>query len=145
MDRRRRTDICALVLAVALCSCGSTVGDPDRGGPMSCAGGGRSRCADQVSVGANFACATLRDRTVWCWGRNDEGQLGYESAALCPERLASGQTPPVACQSYPRQVSALFDAIGVSSGGTSACAVTAAGAVRCWGGNAFGQLGNGAS
>jgi alpha-tubulin suppressor-like RCC1 family protein len=134
-----------LLLAAALASCSDTMELPDGGGPTSCAGVGRSRCVDQLSVGAHFACAALLDRTVWCWGRNDEGQLGYESAELCPERLASGQTRPIACHLYPRQVSGVTDAVRVSAGGSHACAVTSAGTVRCWGGNAFGQLGNGAS
>jgi alpha-tubulin suppressor-like RCC1 family protein len=29
-----------------------------------------------VGVGSGHACATRSDATVWCWGRNDTGQLG---------------------------------------------------------------------
>ncbi len=29
-----------------------------------------------VAVGYSFACALTGDKNVWCWGRNDHGQLG---------------------------------------------------------------------
>lgn len=29
-----------------------------------------------VSVGGDHACAQVRDGSVWCWGANDQGQLG---------------------------------------------------------------------
>jgi alpha-tubulin suppressor-like RCC1 family protein len=139
---------CAMALALLRCSEGETVSDtPDAPDAMvfDCGDAGRSRCVVAVDVGARFACAALADRTVWCWGRNDERQLGYESAELCPVALSAGQTRGVACHLYPRQVPGLTDVTAVRTGGAHACALTAAGAVRCWGGNAAGQLGNGAT
>ena len=106
---------------------------------------GRSRCVSQVSLGAGFGCALLNDRTVWCWGRNDENQLGYESADLCPERLSSGQTRALACHMYPLQVVGLAGADAVTAGGSHACARLTSGELRCWGGNSRGQLGNGSA
>jgi alpha-tubulin suppressor-like RCC1 family protein len=32
--------------------------------------------ATQVSVGTNSSCARLSNGQVWCWGRNDSGELG---------------------------------------------------------------------
>ena len=30
----------------------------------------------QVSLGHSHSCAVLTDDSLWCWGENDEGQLG---------------------------------------------------------------------
>jgi hypothetical protein len=77
----------------------------------------------------SFACA-VADGNVYCWGRNDAGQLGAgATAAMSP---------------VPVQVPGLAgNAVSVSAGNTYACALTSAGAVLCWGDNTYGQLGNG--
>ncbi len=106
-------------------------------------GGSRSRCIAQVSLGSRFACAQLRDRTVWCWGRNDESQLGYATTDLCPDELPNGQTRSVACHTFPFQVTGLPRSVRVAAGGAFACALGEDQALRCWGGNSVGQLGNG--
>jgi alpha-tubulin suppressor-like RCC1 family protein len=107
----------------------------------SCEGQSRSRCVRTLALGRRFGCAALRDRTVWCWGRNDESQLGYESSDLCPERLADGQTRAVSCHRFPQQVVGLANVTAISAGGAHACAVLSNGDLRCWGGNTRGQLG----
>jgi alpha-tubulin suppressor-like RCC1 family protein len=66
---------------------------------------------------------------VKCWGLNDRGQLGNGTTADAPM-----PTPVVGLGT---QVSA------VAAGYKHTCAVTAAGAVKCWGSNQFGQLGIG--
>jgi alpha-tubulin suppressor-like RCC1 family protein len=104
---------------------------------------GRSRCVAQVSLGNHFGCAVLLDRTVWCWGRNDEAQLGYPTTDLCPEELPNGQTRSIACHTFPFQVVGLDRSVAVVTGGAFACALRDDGTVRCWGGNGAGQLGNG--
>lgn len=96
-------------------------------------------------MGDRFGCALLGDGTAWCWGRNDESQLGYESSDLCPERLSNGQTRSLACHKAPQQVGGVRDAIAVSAGAAHVCVLTAAKGVRCWGSNTYGQLGNGAT
>ena len=131
-------------LLVALAGCTGNIVTPDAGVP-GCNGLGRSRCVDSVSLGARFGCAALGDQTVWCWGRNDESQLGYESNDLCPERMSNGQTRAVACHMYPLQVPGLAGATAVSAGGAHACAVLTTGELRCWGSNTRGQLGNGSA
>jgi len=124
-----------LLLAVAGCSDG-VLADP------TCTEG-RSRCVAQVTLGSSFGCALLRDRSVWCWGRNDEAQLGYSTTDLCPEELPNGQTRAVACHTFPFQVVGLERAVAVTAGGAFACALRDDGTVRCWGSNSAGQLGNG--
>src|SRR5437773_1950231 len=37
-------------------------------------------CSKQVATGSAHACAIRNDGTVWCWGRNDFGQLGDGNA-----------------------------------------------------------------
>ncbi len=96
-------------------------------------------------MGDRFGCALLGDGTAWCWGRNDESQLGYESSDLCPERQSNGQTRGVACHKAPQQVGGVRDAVAVSAGSSHVCVLTAAKVVRCWGSNTTGQLGNGAT
>jgi hypothetical protein len=82
-----------------------------------------------VSVGNGFACALTAGGGVECWGANSFGELGNDTdggSSLVPvpvAGLASGVT-------------------AVSVGGTTACALTAGGAVECWGDNAYGALGN---
>jgi alpha-tubulin suppressor-like RCC1 family protein len=80
-----------------------------------------------VSVGGTAACAVNAEDDVSCWG---------ESASLGPFD-----------SSVPVRVKGLASGIrAVSVGGSdSACAVTKDGGVVCWGGNDFGQLGNGGS
>ncbi len=83
-----------------------------------------------VSAGRTDACATRTDNTLWCWGKNDAGQLGIGS-------LVTPQTGPV-------QVGALTVWSAAAAGSVHACAVrTGGGAVWCWGGGSFGQIGIG--
>jgi len=45
--------------------------------------------AEVLSAGRNHACVIAEDGTVWCWGRNDDGQLGGGFASAGP----SGPVP----------------------------------------------------
>ncbi|MBL8605365.1 MAG: hypothetical protein JNK72_25765 [Myxococcales bacterium] len=135
----------ALLLGVAVLGLGCSQGGVEADAAPSCEGRGRSQCVAAVSLGQRFGCALLYDQTVWCWGRNDESQLGYESADLCPERLSGGQSRAVACHSYPLQVQGLGAVTALSAGGAHSCAIVASGALRCWGANTRGQLGRGSA
>lgn len=72
----------------------------------------------QVAVGGRFTCALLTDTTVWCWGGNDEGQLG------------DGTTT---ARSTPAPVAGLRGAAGIATGYLNACAWMLDGTARCWG------------
>jgi hypothetical protein len=81
-------------------------------------------------AGASSACAVTASGAAECWGDNTYGQLG--NGSIGP---AAGSTVPVPVTGLDHGVTA------VSVGDSAACAITAGGAVQCWGDNAFGQLG----
>lgn len=88
-----------------------------------------------VAVGTYHTCAVAVGGSAYCWGRNDDGQLGNGTK---DEFLTAHPLPePVAA---PDGVS--FDSITV--GAYHSCALSGAGDVYCWGENIAGQLGNGA-
>ncbi len=84
-------------------------------------------CATQLAAGDNHFCALLSDGDVRCWGDNNTGALG---AGV----LANRYNPPVA-------VVGVADATQISAAGSTTCARSSAGGVKCWGQNAQGQLG----
>lgn len=84
---------------------------------------GATAPADDLALGAESACVVAGGE-VWCWGRNDEGQLG---------------APGVGAVKVP----GLKDISRVVVGGRHACALREDGAVACWGENEVGQLGLG--
>jgi alpha-tubulin suppressor-like RCC1 family protein len=84
-----------------------------------------------MSAGGGTTCAVTREARAICWGSNSRGQLG-------PAATGAGSATPV-------EVTGLADVAMVSVGSSHACAVTATGAVWCWGNNNAGQLGNNAT
>ncbi len=84
----------------------------------------------KVAVGMNFACAQqLSGGLVMCWGNGIKGQLGNGSttSAIANSVVVSGSN---------------FEKI--EAGPESVCAYSSfTNEVRCWGDNAFGQLGDG--
>jgi alpha-tubulin suppressor-like RCC1 family protein len=79
--------------------------------------------------GSLTECALLRDGSIRCWGANNAGVLGNGSHV-------TNSSTPVA-------VKGIHNAVSVTTGGSTACAVLATGHVMCWGADADGQLGNG--
>jgi alpha-tubulin suppressor-like RCC1 family protein len=81
----------------------------------------------QVSAGTATACA-VNAGAVYCWGNGALGQLGNGQLTTTPT------TSPVMVPNLP----AVSE---VDVGSNSACAVTTAGQVMCWGETADGKLG----
>ena len=90
---------------------------------------GLSSEVSSVAAGYVSSCA-IRSGALSCWGYNDEGQLG--DGTLTPSNT------PVAVTGLGSGV----QQVSLSPTGKSACAVIVGGAVKCWGANDRGQLGD---
>jgi alpha-tubulin suppressor-like RCC1 family protein len=95
-------------------------------------------------AGEFYICVLRRDKTVWCWGRNDVDQLGHASGSgsdvvrIDPTLSDAGT---VFCNPFPSQVQSLSDVAQISCGAGEVCARTSTGDVYCWGENTHGVLG----
>jgi alpha-tubulin suppressor-like RCC1 family protein/uncharacterized protein YkwD len=85
-----------------------------------------------ISAGFNHSLALKLDGSVWAWGDNSAGQLGDSSHV---PRLT-----PVQVQTSP---SVSGKIVKIAAGGVHNLALEQNGRVWAWGGNAYGQLGNG--
>lgn len=88
--------------------------------------------------GGFHTCALLSDGTVKCWGGNWNGTLGDGTTWDQAGELPNGReysTTPVAVQG-------ITTATAIVSGGNFTCALLSGGTVKCWGGNASGELGD---
>ena len=81
-----------------------------------------------IVAGYHHNCALLNSGAVKCWGDNYSGQLG------------DGGTNPL--ESTPVDVSGLANVIAITAGGSHSCALLDTGAVKCWGSDYYGQLGD---
>ena len=98
---------------------------------------GVGRTATSVSAGFRHTCAVLDDATVKCWGFGGNGELGQDSTLTLGD--AGGEMAALG----PVNLGVARTATSVAAGGTHTCAVLDNAALKCWGGNASGQLGQG--
>jgi alpha-tubulin suppressor-like RCC1 family protein len=83
-----------------------------------------------VSAGGDRTCAVVNGGDVRCWGDNTYNLIG-------------NGTVPVTQATTPSDVVGITKKVDtIATGGGYSCAVIA-GTLKCWGGNASGQLGNG--
>lgn len=91
-----------------------------------------------VAAGTNHTCAVLDDGGVKCWGLNELGQLGLgdtENRGDDPGEM--GDALPFV------DLGADERATAVSLGNSFSCALLESNAVKCWGFNEDGELGQG--
>ena len=140
--RRAATALLAAAFVAVLAACpGEINGDVDRstgpgqtptsGGPGTGTGGpggGPGEIRDAfvaVSAGGAHTCALTAVGRAYCWGNNDEGQLGTDNRTdySTPKAVVTDE---------------LFGSISAGSGRT--CAITLDGEIWCWGSNYKGTI-----
>lgn len=88
--------------------------------------------AVSVTSGGAHNCLRTKEGEARCWGSDQFGQLG------------DGTFGPTAFQADPALVSGISDVQLLALGASHTCAIAGSqGGVRCWGDNAYGQLGIG--
>jgi alpha-tubulin suppressor-like RCC1 family protein len=90
---------------------------------------GLSSGVTALAASSTHTCALTAPGGIKCWGTNYAGELG--------DGTTNYSHTPVDVSGLTRGVVAL------AAGDQLTCAVTAQGGVKCWGGNAYGELGNG--
>lgn len=94
---------------------------------------GQGRTVRSVAAGRRHTCAILDNNTLKCWGSNWLGQLGIGTNSSATN--APGPTTNLGLFRFAKSVAV---------GNTHTCAILTDDTVKCWGDNAFGQLGLGA-
>jgi alpha-tubulin suppressor-like RCC1 family protein len=93
------------------------------------------RTAKVMARGKFHTCAILDDDTLKCWGWNSEGLLGYgytnDNVGYKPGEVSA------------MSLGAVPTSVAIGRNGQSSCAILTGGAVKCWGLNTQGQLGDG--
>jgi alpha-tubulin suppressor-like RCC1 family protein len=97
--------------------------------PVAVTGG---RLFRQVSAGYYHTCGVTTDDRVFCWGSNWHGQLG------------NGTSNTEVVATAPMAVAGSLRFRGVSSAAFHSCGVTTDNRAYCWGGDQWGQVGDGA-
>ena len=82
-----------------------------------------------ISAGGGYACAVTDGGGAKCWGANGGGRLG--------DGTTTNRLTPVDVEGLTNGVAS------ITAGGRFTCAVTTAGAAKCWGYNDNGELGDG--
>ena len=96
----------------------------------------------QITAGELHMCALDSLGAAYCWGYNEEGQLGDGSSGTGP--ITAYSSVPVAVDTSGVLAGKTLTQIA-AGGGVSTCAEDSTGAVYCWGYNEDGALGNGST
>jgi alpha-tubulin suppressor-like RCC1 family protein len=90
----------------------------------------------RLEAGGSTTCAIKKDGSLWCWGSNNDGQLGVG--------VAPQYSDPNPHCGAPAAVTALGNTVtDVALGANHACAVKKDGSLYCWGAADQQQLGTG--
>ena len=91
----------------------------------------------EVQASSNHVCGLTATGELFCWGGNDEGQVGR-----APLGESCNGSP---CEQEPQRVEGvpLLARVRLTAGAPRTCGLTAAGQAWCWGFGVGGQLGDG--
>jgi alpha-tubulin suppressor-like RCC1 family protein len=92
-----------------------------------------------LAHGVDHVCGLTADGTAYCWGDNENGQLGTTTTETC--QTGSGAFLP--CSSTPVKVNTTLRFTALAGGYWHTCGLVASGDAYCWGRNDQGQLGTG--
>lgn len=81
-----------------------------------------------LALGMYHTCGLTVEGQAYCWGFNDQGQLGNGTTTNSPSPVA---------------VATAVTFVSLAAGGEHTCGLTATGAAYCWGDNFAGDLGDG--
>ena len=138
--------LCGLAASgVAFCWSRSNAGQSGTGGtafltvPTAVAGGLLFQMLDGNSNNTvnEHTCGVTQSGQAYCWGNNDQSQLGATAASTC---TFSGTYN---CSLTPIAVSGGIQFSTVALGNSHTCGLGVDHAIYCWGSNASGQLGDG--
>lgn len=131
----------ALIAALSMASCGG--GDPyrrltplERQIYLEPTGVATSRAFSRVVEGYEASCMLTSDGQAWCWGRNEDGELGAVTSSTC----SGGNVP---CTWQPVQAQPALRFAEFSMGQRHGCGIDPSGQTWCWGFGQGGQLGDG--
>jgi hypothetical protein len=113
--------------SIAYCWGSGTIGDGSTGSATPKAVTGGLEFA-QLDANEGFVCGLTTAGAAYCWGDNDDGQLG------------SGSQSPA---STPQPVQGGLSFASITTGEAHVCGRTPDGAAYCWGGNDSGEVGDG--
>ena len=86
----------------------------------------------QISTGHYHTCAVASDDKMYCWGENNNGELGNGSTVDSRVPVAVNMTGALAGKTIKQ----------MSVGTYNTCVIASDDKVYCWGSNAYGQVGN---
>jgi hypothetical protein len=93
-----------------------------------------------ISLGTTHVCGVTLDHAAYCWGSNDNNQLGIIATMDDCELITVGDPQHFLwtrsvypCSAVPRQVVLPEASVDVQAGVLGACSITTTNAVYCWG------------
>lgn len=111
---------------------------------------GAAASAPGLDAGSDYTCGIISLGRAYCWGVDDEGQLGAGADSSCfgdtrsqIDTTSEHNSVTKKCSLLPQRFASSLSFTTVSAGDMSACGIASTGLAYCWGRNDFGQLGNG--
>ena len=101
--------------------------------------------AKEISSGYTHTLAVREDdNSLWAWGRNNYGQLGYGADSIEDHPVTDSLKRYAQSVLDETGLSPLTNTLAISAGGEHSLAIKSDGTVLAWGRNGEGQLGTGA-